>query len=313
MALSTVLAPNIVNLSKLALFICHLFVDGQFRFVHILHDSKVLHINQLLSEIQSMCPQPIPWLSNDLIDSPSMHSTGSMASMDLITFTPSMPCKSTYRSDQILQLIFFDLDNIPASTIAFKYFITFYHIIVFISTDDLMFHNRMAVLRKSTSNPLSKSIILLYNSTNLLIYDGFDSNERRQNMNFALENISKFEFSNAKHPAASADRRTVASDGNIFEITFKTYNEKWKIAISYGITIPYNQAKNVDKIYEILDGNPFFANFFLWNLNATQIVSTTLHANGTRSSRVHKTNNNTGQVYKELSTQYESIDAGKFK
>lgn len=90
MELSNLFGIKLPNFHNLALFICHLFIDGQFRNGHIFYDPNVFQVGQLISEIQSTCPTSIPWISTDVTDK------------------PVLPWKSNERTDHILQLIFFD-------------------------------------------------------------------------------------------------------------------------------------------------------------------------------------------------------------
>lgn len=114
-SLSTVNLSNFSLFYNLAHFICHLFIDGHFRFGHILYDPKVFE-NQLLTEIDTVCPVQIPWQTND------------------ITQPFSSARDINERTDHILQLIFFDPKYLAAEIDSSKDFITFYRIFVFSST-----------------------------------------------------------------------------------------------------------------------------------------------------------------------------------
>lgn len=70
MTVPVLLAPNISNFQtfhSLALFICHLFVDGKFRTAHIVHDQNVFD-PRLISEIHLNCFEPIPYVLTDAPD-----------------------------------------------------------------------------------------------------------------------------------------------------------------------------------------------------------------------------------------------------
>lgn len=82
-------SPSISNVHNLAMFICHLFIDGNFRYCHILYDPKVFD-NQLTNQIDSICLVQIPWLTSDI-------TQGSLS-----------PWQANERTDPVLQLIFFD-------------------------------------------------------------------------------------------------------------------------------------------------------------------------------------------------------------
>lgn len=60
--------PNISNSSKLALFIRHLFVNGNFRFGHILYDPNEFN-SDLTARIDTTCLVQIPWQTTDITQS----------------------------------------------------------------------------------------------------------------------------------------------------------------------------------------------------------------------------------------------------
>lgn len=54
-----------MNFQYLALFICHLFGDGNFRTVHILFKPTTFNFD-LLMQIDSVCSEPIPLYLTDI-------------------------------------------------------------------------------------------------------------------------------------------------------------------------------------------------------------------------------------------------------
>lgn len=78
MSSSTALFLGVSNISSyfnLALFICTLFTDGRFQYVHILYDGR------LAIEISSICPNEISWHQTD-ISEPILSPHGLYQSFD---------------------------------------------------------------------------------------------------------------------------------------------------------------------------------------------------------------------------------------
>lgn len=57
--------PNTTPFHSLALFICHLFIDGKFRSGHVLYEPNALD-DRIFTEIKSICPEPMPWQTIDI-------------------------------------------------------------------------------------------------------------------------------------------------------------------------------------------------------------------------------------------------------
>lgn len=65
MSLTNLSIQNVSKFHNLALFLCHLFIDGHFRHVHTLYDPKIFN-GQFMAEINSICPVEIPWRLADI-------------------------------------------------------------------------------------------------------------------------------------------------------------------------------------------------------------------------------------------------------
>lgn len=117
MALSIPLFPSTSNYQNLALFICHLFIDGHFQTGHILHDPNAIQVSQLIVEIQSICQHSIPLFSTD------------------VTEPNSLPWKPNKPTDHILQIIFFDHEHLTDYIDESKELLTIYHLLVHTLTD----------------------------------------------------------------------------------------------------------------------------------------------------------------------------------
>lgn len=189
-----------LNFHSLALFICHLFIDGHFRFGHIIYDPKVFH-GQLLTEIDSMCSVQIPWQSTDISQS-----------------VLQLPQKNE-RSDHILQLIFFDAKFLAEQIDEYKDHLTFYRIFVFSSTtDEIETKRRISVIGKLHSISNASPLILQYNSKNDLIRVdlAFKTDEYSEQLAMMIDNKGLQESNNEYK--------------RIFDRTFGKY-EKYRLMI----------------------------------------------------------------------------------
>lgn len=142
------LVSNTLKSSKLALFICHLFVSGHFRFGHILYDPKVFN-SDLITEIYANCSVQIPWQTTDISQS------------------SPLPWRVSERTDHILQLIFFDPTNFVEKPHQFHEYFAFYRIFIFPSTlNEIEMKQQMAII--AHLNPILKSspLILYYGLQN---------------------------------------------------------------------------------------------------------------------------------------------------
>lgn len=113
MTLSSHLVPsNVANFHNLALVICHLFIDGHFRSVHILYEPNIF-FDHFINDIESICPRPISWESTD------------------VTKLSSLSRRSVEHTDHILQLIFLDPTSITAKIDKSRESPTFYRLFIF--------------------------------------------------------------------------------------------------------------------------------------------------------------------------------------
>lgn len=106
------------NYHTLALFICHLFIDGKFRTAHYLFDPNIFD-DLLISEVNSVCSDPIPTLTMD-ISKPIFGTTEQYA-----------------QHETILQLIFFDPNHLPKSAIKLRRYLTFLRLFIFCTPGEL--------------------------------------------------------------------------------------------------------------------------------------------------------------------------------
>lgn len=111
-------APNISNFYNLALLICQLLIDGNFRNAQILYDPQIFD-GRLMDDFGSVCSSSFPWRTMDI--------------------TQALP--SHYNQDEHtrndLQLIFLDPNHSADTIDQFKELFTFYSIFVLASTNEL--------------------------------------------------------------------------------------------------------------------------------------------------------------------------------
>lgn len=133
MIVVSLLAPNIYNYYNLALFICHLFIDGQFRTGHILYDPIQLD-DRLIAEVDRICPHSIPWVTTEV-------------NRDF-----SLPWNSNNQTDHILQLIFIDPNHLPENIDDLKYLFAYYNLYIIQSTNEINPKNPSATILKLSAH-----------------------------------------------------------------------------------------------------------------------------------------------------------------
>lgn len=252
-----IITMTLSNFHNLALFICHLFIDGQFRTGHILHDSNEFQINHLIDEIDQLnCSHQIPWLLTD------------------VTKPFSLSWKFNERNDHILQLIFFDLIQLPNAIDDFKDILTFYRLFIFTSVIGETNKKQIDMVKKLKSTKLLNSVIL-YDSKDISMFDA----------NF--ENISK--------------------SSGVFDSTFKPFDENWIMSIEYN----YASICNLKKVFSVGSGLSFIANYLFTHLNVTYINVSTVQC--TNLDRVHQNVRlkHDQKFYKEITKKYEPFNNGK--
>lgn len=147
MTLSNILAPDITNFHTLALFVCQLFIDGNFRTGHLVYDSQISD-DRLITETNLICSHQIPWITTDInIPTQSSHWT------------------IEDNSDYSLQVIVLDLAKSTQFLNEPKNQFSFYRIFVFTSTDEMDMKQTVSALKNSGLNSDSNSLVLHHSST----------------------------------------------------------------------------------------------------------------------------------------------------
>lgn len=281
MTLFNLIAPNIPNFSNLAIFICHLFLDGNFNIGHILYDSKSFD-NLLISEIGSVCSHSnsILWIRTDVI---AAHSSS---------------WKPNQQTDHVLQLIFFDPENLPSNIDEIEKLFTFYRLFVIPSTNEIDIHQQVYLFSKSK---LSQNSLVLYQhlrTSSVCVYT-ITPEKTKECSNIAFNSVCTQNLNKFKNE-------------DLFEVTFGKYERDWIISIERLYHIPESQTQGTRKAFKFWNGNAFIANFMLKNLNAAYINMTIGDCTSSSCSWKHESvQQKSRRFYKELSVEYQSIDNEK--
>lgn len=100
----------------LALFICHLFIDGHFRTAHFVYTPNTFDFD-LLPQIDKLCPEPIPSYCTD------------------ITLPWKWPWNRNDNINNVLQLIFLNPDNFTDDIDALEALSVHYRVFCFATID----------------------------------------------------------------------------------------------------------------------------------------------------------------------------------
>lgn len=204
--------PHEPNFHSLALFICHLFIDGNFRSTHILYESNAFDF-ELLNHIDSVCPDPVPFYMTDIAQ-PS-----------------TMPWNSGVLTDRILQLIFFEPStNFRQIINKFNEYLTFYRIFMFSFTNDGNGRKVQYARIKRFNIGYNSSTLILYHSQlngsvliNWLPINGNNDVEEQQPVNIVVSTVF------VSHQIKMLNS---VKNQNMFHQTFGKYEEKRSIALN---------------------------------------------------------------------------------
>lgn len=134
-----------INFYNLALFICNLFIDGEFRTNCLLYDTNVFDDN-LMSQITTVCPNQIPWLINDI---------------------------NSYRriyDETAYQLILFDPKKLTMQMEQCERYFPYYRIFMFFSIDEIEMEVQYSIIKNYSPGYSSSTLILYYDTTNGKIF-----------------------------------------------------------------------------------------------------------------------------------------------
>lgn len=276
---------NILSFRNLALFICHLFIDGHFRQGHILYDRKVFD-DQLMTKIDSICSVKIPWLMTD------------------ISQQPSLPMHMSDRTEHYLQLIFFHPNQLSAQIHQFQEYFMFYRIFTFTScmAEINIIQHTLEIDKLNPIFPSSASILYYDLKKDFVhIYSMIKNSEIPRNID-TIENIEV----NAIDQQDRQFRNNSVDCKNVFTKTFGEYERIQAVIIRAPATIRTKHGHESFISFRQL----FYANFFLPTFDASYINVTLVdfqQVNSKWKTQAIKQKNN-GKHQKDILLEYEPID-----
>lgn len=274
--------PNIKNYCHLALFICQLFTDGNFRNGQILYDPNVFD-GDFVTEIESICPHSFPWRTADIT----------------LPIHPFMlPWILGERVDFILQLIFLDPKYMAVEFNQIKDYFTSYRIFVFSSTDEIDTEAHISVI-KNLNRVFTSILVLHYNLESGSIHIHWIPSN--------YDAVKKIEERMSVDPKAISIRnqKNNIDHVNLFDRTFGEYDRKHAIIIRHG-GLPYGNNKFTELV-GLSDQNLFLLNYFLLNLNGLYMALTYVNTSDPDLQMGHKQR----KYYKELLDAYYPINLDK--
>lgn len=180
------------SVHHLVLFICHLFIDGNFRTAHFLYKPNTFDFDWLL-EIDAVCPEPIPLYLTD------------------ITLPWAWPWSEKNTPDNVLQLNFFDPIHLTEDIDQLKKGYAHYCIFSFSSVNMNDTKQQDSIFKTLRGLPDSKTLIVQYNTKNVSV---FIRNKRLTQQHIFLVNHK----TNFKHV-------------NLYERTFGEFERMQSLAI----------------------------------------------------------------------------------
>lgn len=283
MTVSDLLAPNISNFQTfhhLALFICHLFVDGNFRIVHIVHNQHTFN-DGLIFEIQSKCYEPIPYELTDLN-------------------RPFVWMKNE-PTDHILQLCLFDPDNLPTNIAELVDIFAFYRLFVLSATDETIVRHQILTLNRANLTSNSSSLIIheSVNSGSVCVHSAMVSDKLSGKLSEIHD--EKRDVSVVPH---SKDHRV--ENENVFDLTFGKNEQNWFIVLKHHV-FRLKGEKNLERsIPTTWNGVPFTINLFQANLNT--FINLTTQKWDSHDLHHEMLLRKPRRSYKELTTEYDQMD-----
>lgn len=271
--------PSVSDFYNLALFICHLFIDGQFRNGHILYDPTVFD-SRFITDMESICPHQIPWRTTNIYQ-PS-----------------SFPWDPNQRSDHILQLIFFEPRFVSFNIDQFRVYFSYYRIFAFSSTNGIETRKLAAILKNI--NPF-----LIHSSSNLVVHYNTQNGEIDVDW---IPNISRIGGDGDDQlnvdPKAIAVRSSVNDvvHENLFSLTFGL-NERMQITKITADGTIFRNSFHINMDFRTC----YFMNYYYLALKSPCIRwSFTNVSNNVLSSDkvVRYSFPNHSKFYKELLTKY---------
>lgn len=264
--------PSAPNFHSLALFVCHLFIDGNFRNGHILYDPKV-YDGHLKIQIDSICPNQIPWHRTDITE----------ANLSPKNFSAS--------TDDILQLIFLDPQHSKENIDKVKDASTYYRIFVFVSNEDEIDSVKES-LRVTKRHLMTDSHALILH---------YDSKDEDIHVGWILENHDGKDKTTDSDMTAIALPSQPNNDNhmNSFDRTFGQYERMQSIIV--GAPVYLNRVDGYIFLYRIM----YMTNYFAAVLHSPVIKLTILLLSDGSFIEHRTVTQNKMRFYNELGTYYD--------
>lgn len=278
MNISIFSVQTLPSFHNLAIFICHLFIDGHFRQGNILYDPKVFN-DRLLVEIDSVCPSRIPWQSND------------------VTQLYLSDCHVSERTDHILQLIFFDSNDLMENIEQYQECFTYYRIFVFSSFDDTKLNQQKSITKQLNRISSANMLIAQHN----LKDDAVFIHSMSEN-----ENINDNSLQNIIYRCDECENKFWPSYGQTFGKYERDLSISMKVVGMFrerGNSINCSDYKSIVPI----TGNMYLANLFNSKLNGSYINMTCISYDGNSATLNSFVRHIESKYYKEIWNDFEQI------
>lgn len=153
MSLASLWSPfKIPRFYRLAMFVCHLYTLGDFKRLHVLYDPIVFDTD-IIIEIEAMSLNQIQWKKTD------------------ITNASAISYNNTETTDYILQLIFFDPNNLVQEIVQFVDFFTINRVFAFRQTDQ--YEEQLLILKTFSLGISSNTAIAFYDELTDSVFFGW--------------------------------------------------------------------------------------------------------------------------------------------
>lgn len=264
---------NVSGIHHLALFICHLFIDGHFRAAHLFHKSAAPKPNWEL-QTNAVCPELVPFYVTD------------------ITSPWQWPWNDKYNPNNVLQLIFFDSNSNNFAGDVYQLYKrhSYYRVFCFPSAELSNAKQRSSIFARLRLILDSKDLLVSYNTENVSVF--IDSNydsvavPRREQINF---NRSEIESKQA----------------NLFDQTFGEY-ERLQSFVIQRVKLADESAHGIDTEYA--KDEAIWMHYYHLRLNNSFINMTWISKNEFQTTE--RCVLQPSDYYKELSSQYQCFANG---
>lgn len=227
-----------MNFHCLALFICHLFADGNFRTIHIIFKPNTFSYT-LLEHIDSTCVDPIPFHLTD-ISRPWVW-----------------PWNENDNPNNVLQLMFLDPKTLTEDTEQVKKFFALYRSFAFSATDFIEPKTRTSIAKRLQKFSESNNLVLNFGAGNVSIYIDFDAQHPK--------------------PIFTMNKETNSLHCNLFDHTFGQYERMLSISVkNFDSDYTFDGIQERANYYLNFDPTYYISNYYNLFFNKTYINFTWL-------------------------------------